>query len=211
MAKTVENPTVKAVKRVSFGIPICTVCDGRGTYGNGIVRCRKPKRRLDGNPGGEVSDDGSKRVRVTGMKRTAADGRRRSGNDISKLSMETGRFLVNGMFKIKIPPGFAELVTAMDGCVCRYIRKKSKVGKIAVMCTSSSSSSDHWKLIMFSDARDRIRTALKLFNQVYNRQNMADRSVVEIRRLPPSSFDRRDGDGDPLDSVRGRYPQIPQV
>lgn len=74
------------------------------------------------------------------------------------------RKTANRLFKFDIPTRFAELITTMRGCVCRYIRKKSKVSKIRVYF--SFGKSNKWRVVI-NGTKDQTQHALRLLNRVH--------------------------------------------
>jgi len=72
---------------------------------------------------------------------------------------------VNRSFKFDIPTGFAELITTMKGCVCRYIRRKSKVSKIRVYF--SFGKSNKWKVVI-NGTNDQTQHALRLLDRLHS-------------------------------------------
>lgn len=181
MVKIVEHRACTTGKKDQFMISGRNVrggnVDQRDENNNGIVKtCRNIKRcGVNGVRCGNSKNGYDRMEQARSGKRAAAV----SENGFPKLCFKAGKTLSNGKFKIKISTGLAELATIMNGCVCRYIRKKSRVGRITLIfsaaeepSSSSSSSSDSWQMIISNSTRDHIQKALKLFNLVNRYMSM---------------------------------------
>lgn len=73
------------------------------------------------------------------------------------------------LFKIEISNVVAELVTAMDGCLCQYICKKANIQKMTVSFTYGKSNDQ--KLFIYGSEKG-VRYAMKLLKRIIMSKNV---------------------------------------
>jgi len=107
--------------------------------------------------GRAATADVDKRGAVRGESMAVKDVRKR----LLKMGLGAGKMADHRSCELRISTRFAELITNMSGCICRYVRKKSKVSRIGVRF--SCGKSNKW-ILSINGTNDQIKRALKLLN-----------------------------------------------
>lgn len=141
---------------------------------SGAAFCKIVDRDLKlghrGDAGAGKTDDVKMKLADVTKKRGKESGAARAGDNVKKRSSRrtTSDAMKIGcrLFTIEISNNVAELVTTMDGCLCRYICKRANIQRMTVSFAYGKSNDQ--KLFIYGN-EDGVRYAVKLLKRLVSK------------------------------------------